>query len=73
MSNKDRDSQEIKTENQIDDSEYEEEEEYEEDESYQRYEPPKPKTKEELIAICEQKISGCKERIISTNKTILKA
>ncbi len=74
--NEDKDLQEIESENQIDDKEYEEEEQgdinYEENESYHRYEPPKPKTKEELITICEQKIAGCNERIESTHKAILK-
>ena len=74
MSSKKVELQEKEIDNLIEEKEndYEEEEDYQENESYHRYEPPKPKTKEELISICEQKITQCKERIEATHKTIMK-
>ena len=64
--------QEKEIDNLIEEEEDEEGEDYQESESYHRYEPPKPKTKVELISICEQKIAQCKERIESTHKSIMK-
>ena len=64
--------QEKEIDNLIEEEEDEEGEDYQESESYHRYEPPKPKTKVELISICEEKITQCKERIESTHKTIMK-
>tara|TARA_B110000503_G_C6961737_1_gene335359 strand:+ start:92 stop:421 length:330 start_codon:yes stop_codon:yes gene_type:complete len=64
--------QEKEVGNLIEEEETEEEEDYQESVSYNRYEPPKPKTKVELISICEQKIAQCRERIESTHKTIMK-
>jgi len=66
------DLQENEVDNLIEEEKNEEEEDYQESASYPRYEPPKTKTKVELISICEQKIAQCKERIESTHKTIMK-
>ena len=47
------DLQENEVDNLIEEEKNEEEEDYHESASYPRYEPPKPKTKVELISICE--------------------